>query len=45
MTNTQRNLLAAVTSIAIGILVGNCSGCSLFVPEGEMTMEVEDGQQ
>ena len=27
-------------AIAIALSVAHCSGCALFIPEGQMTMEV-----
>jgi hypothetical protein len=42
MNSTQRNIIAVAAAAILGMTVAHCSGCALFVPEGEMTMEVSD---
>lgn len=34
--------IRTVMLLASLVALGGCAGCSLFVPEGEMTMEVID---
>jgi hypothetical protein len=38
----QDSLLICVVASAIALGIAHCSGCALFIPEGEMTMEVSD---
>jgi hypothetical protein len=45
MNKTQRNIIAVVAAAALAVVAAHCSGCALLQPEGEMTMEVDNGQQ
>jgi hypothetical protein len=45
MNKTQRNIIAVVAASVLAVVAAHCSGCVLVQPEGEMTMEVDDGQQ
>jgi hypothetical protein len=38
----KKTVLAITTAAVIGFTVAHCSGCVLFIPEGQMTMEVSD---
>jgi hypothetical protein len=38
----QDSLLICVVAGSLALTLAHCSGCSLFIPEGEMTMEVSD---
>lgn len=38
------DLAKLIAIAAVAITIGGCSGCALVQSEGEMTMEVEDGQ-
>lgn len=40
----KKPLCAIGVAIAIALSVAHCSGCALVQPEGEMTMEVSDGE-
>jgi hypothetical protein len=42
MKRAQDSLLIVIVASAIAFGVAHCSGCALFIPEGEMTMEVSD---
>ena len=44
MTITQKSFLAVATAAFLAMVAAHCSGCALVQPEGDMTMEVSDGQ-
>jgi hypothetical protein len=36
------SIMITVIGMAIAFTVAHCSGCAVFIPEGQMTMEVSD---
>jgi hypothetical protein len=38
----QDSILICVVAGALAFTLAHCSGCALFIPEGQMTMEVSD---
>jgi hypothetical protein len=44
MKTAHRNIIAVLAATILAVAAAHCSGCVLVQPEGEMTMEVDDGQ-
>jgi len=45
MKTAHRNIIAVAAAAVLAMVAAHCSGCALVQPEGQMTMEVDNGQQ
>ena len=45
MKATHKNIVVVAAATILAVVAAHCSGCALVEPEGQMTMEVDNGQQ
>ena len=44
MKKATRNTIAVLAATILAVVAAHCSGCAIVEPEGEMIMEVPDGE-